>query len=116
MVDLVINSCRRITLVMILFGMPLASVGSAYPGDEVKISRESMLCREIPYLAEVQQLQRRGDASGVQRFVDMSRCMETRSTIKGTVIEYGHGEGRPDLVKVKARGREYWVSYSDLKT
>lgn len=103
-------------LVLLILSIPLVSLAAGYPGEDVKISREAVLCRAIPYLAEVEQLQRRGDTSGVQRFVSMNRCMQTRSTIKGVVIEYGHEDGRPDFVKVKARGKEYWVKYSDLKT
>tara|TARA_R110002110_G_scaffold232670_3_gene448358 strand:+ start:653 stop:976 length:324 start_codon:yes stop_codon:yes gene_type:complete len=103
-------------LQILLVLTPLTGFAAAYPGDEVKISRKALLCRAVPYLAEAEQLQRRGDQSGVQRFVSMSRCMQARSTLKATVIEYGHEEGRPDFVKVKARGREYWVSYSELKT
>lgn len=103
-------------LVLVLTAVPLVSIAAGYPGDEIKISRKAILCRTVPYLAEVEQLQRRGDTSGVQRFIGMNRCTETRSTTKGVVIEYGHEEGRPDFVKVKTRGKEYWVGYGDLKT
>ena len=113
------------TAKVVCFTLALACIGvfglgnalaAAYPGDEVKIKRQAILCRAVPYLAEIEALVNRGDKISVNRYLNNSRCKQIRSTIKGVIIKYGYEEGRTDFVKVKARKKEYWVRYSDLKT
>ena len=103
----------RFALLLLFF---VGTAQGAYPGDDIKLKRESIMCRAFPYLVEADSLQRRGNQSGLDRFLNIGRCKQNSSTRKAKVIRYGQAEGRGDFLLVDVRGKEYWVRYSDIRT
>ena len=102
-------------LVLVLMSPAPLALASHDIGEKVKISRNALLCRTVPFLAEVERYQQRNAEASVQRFINQNRCFMTRGTTKGTVVEFGFEQGRGDFVKVTARGRDYWVNSRNIR-